>query len=307
MTTHPHTPDAAPAAPLTSNVTDVALVLEGGGMRASYTSGLVNVLLENGLYLDWVGGISAGSSLLSNYLSRDAWRNRHSFTDFVTDPRFGDWRTFARGRGIFHAEYIYEQAGRPGGSLPFDWATFAANPARLRIGSFDAASGESVHWGRDDVSTMDDLMRKVRASSTMPVLMPPVVIDGRTYVDGALGSGAGIPLDAAEDDGFSRFLVVLTQQRDYVKPEASGDWFFRRWFRRFPAVAEALATRPARYREMRERIFDLESDGRAYVFAPEAMTVGNGERSVPVLRDSHARGVAQAWRELPAIRDFLGV
>ena len=36
---------AAPLAPLENNVHDVALVIEGGAMRASYVSGLVNVLL----------------------------------------------------------------------------------------------------------------------------------------------------------------------------------------------------------------------------------------------------------------------
>lgn len=309
-----HAGDAAPSAPptpaptrrLIPTVPDVAVVFEGGGMRASYTAGMVTTLLDADLHLGWAGGISAGSSLLSNYLSRDVWRNRHSFTDFVTDPAFGDWRTFARGRGMFHAEYIYEQAGRPDAALPFDFDTFAASTADLRIGAFDAGSGETVHWGRDDVATLEALMRRVRASSTMPVLMPPVTIDGRTYVDGALGSGAGIALDAARADGFDRFLVVMTQERDYVKPEASGDWFFRRWFRRFPAVAEALASRPARYRAVREEIFDLEADGRAYVFTPTSMPVGNGERSVARLRDSYARGRAQAQRELPAIRDFLG-
>ena len=99
---------------LTSTVTGTALVFEGGGMRASYTSGLVVALLEAGLHLDWVGGISAGSSNTANYVSRDAWRARHSFTDFAADPRFGDWRTFVRGQGLFNARYIYEETGLPG-------------------------------------------------------------------------------------------------------------------------------------------------------------------------------------------------
>ncbi len=293
--------------PLTSNVTDTALVFEGGGMRASYTSGLLVALLEAGIHLDWVGGISAGSSNTANYVSRDPWRARHSFTDFAADPRFGDWRTFLRGQGLFNAHYIYEETGLPGAALPFDWETFAANPATVRIGGFNATRGEPVWWGRDDFASMADLMVRVRASSTMPVVMPPVTIDGEVYVDGALGPSGGIPLDAARADGYRRFLVVLTRPRGYVKTASRTDWYVRRHFRRLPAVAEALRLRPARYNATREELWQLEREGAAYLFVPEVMPVGNGERDVARLRASHEAGLAQARRELPAIREFLGV
>jgi predicted patatin/cPLA2 family phospholipase len=295
------------AAPYEPTVTGTALVFEGGGMRASYTSGLLVALLEAGLHLDWVGGISAGSSNTVNYLSRDPWRARHSFTDFAADPRFGDWRTFARGQGLFNAQYIYEETGLPGQALPFDWETFSASTARMRIGAFNATRGEQVHWGREDVPTITDLMVRVRASSTMPVVMPPVTIDGEVYVDGALGPAGGIALDAARADRYERFLVVLTQPRGYVKEPLRNDWLLRRWYRRLPAVAEALRRRPARYNATREELWELERSGAAYLFVPEVMPVGNGERSVARLRASHEAGLAQARRELPAIREFLGV
>ena len=291
--------------PIEPTVTGTALVFEGGGMRASYTSGLLVALLEADLHLDWVGGISAGSSNTANYLSRDAWRARHSFTDFAADPRFGDWRTFVRGQGLFNAQYIYEETSLPDQALPFDWDTFSRSTTRFRIGAFNATRGEQVHWGRDDVATLRDLMVRVRASSTMPVLMPPVTIDGEVYVDGALGPAGGIPIDAARADGYERFLVVLTRPRDYVKAATRNDWALRRWFRGLPTVAEALRARPARYNATRAELWELERAGRAYVFAPEVMPVGNGERDVARLVASHEAGLAQARRELPAIREFL--
>lgn len=296
---HPQRPRVA--------VPDVSLVLEGGGMRAAYTSGLISVLLEEGIDLGWVGGISAGSTLMSNYLSRDEWRTRQTFTDFADDPQFGGWRSFARGRGLFNAEYIYERSGLPGGSIPFDWDTYAAGDAEVCVSAFDATTGEQVRWGRDDMPTMRDLFVRVRASSTMPVVMPPVTIDGHVHVDGALGPNGGIPLDAAQDAGFTRHLVVLTQEREYVKPPASRVRALRTYFRRLPSVADAIEARPGRYNAMRERVFDVESAGDAYVFAPERMPIGNSERRVPVLREVYAQGLAQARRELPAIRDFLGL
>lgn len=292
---------------VSSNVTDTALLFEGGGMRASYTAGVVVALLEAQLHLDWVGGISAGASNACNYLSRDPARARRSFTDFAADPQFGDLRTFVRGEGLFNARYIYQQAGLPGQALAFDWDTFAANPAQLRIGGFRARTGEQVHWGRDDYADIHALMVRVQASSTMPVLMPPVVIEEEIYVDGALGPAGGIPLDAAREDGYDKFLAVLTRPRHYRKPPQGGAWFFRRHFRRLPAVTDALLDRARRYNQTRDELFRLEQEGRAYLFVPEQMPVGNGERSVAKLRASHQAGLAQARREIPAIRAFLGL
>lgn len=292
---------------LSPNVTDTALIFEGGGMRASYTSGVVVALLEAGIHLDWVGGISAGSSNLVNYLSRDPGRARRSFTDFAADPRFGDVRTFVRGEGLFNARYIYQEAGLPGQALAFDWDTFAANPAAFRIGGFNASTGEQVHWAREDISDIHELMIRVQASSTMPVLMPPVTIDGQVYVDGALGPAGGIALDAARADGYGKFLAVLTRERGYVKPPQGGRWFFARHFRRYPALVEALMQRAAHYNATREELFELERAGAAYLFVPEQMPVSNGERNVGKLAASHAAGLAQARREIPAIREFLGV
>lgn len=292
---------------LRSNVTDTALLFEGGGMRASYTSAMVVALLEAGIHLDFVAGISAGSSNTANYLARDPWRARHSFVDFAADPRFGNWKTFLRGDGLFNARYIYEETGLPDQALPYPWETFRDNPATLRLGAFDAESGEQVWWGREDIREMSDLMVRVRASSTMPVLMPPVRLDGRTYVDGALGPDGGVPLSAAEEAGYARFLVVLTREREYVKTRERFPRFYRQYFRRHPAVAEALVTRWQRYNQTRERLFELERQGRAHLFVPETMPVSNGERDVARLAASHELGLAQARRELPAIREFLGL
>ena len=80
-------PEASPALDIT--VPDVALIIEGGGMRASYTAGAMATLLQRGINFGRVYGISAGSSHAVNYLSRDIPRTKASFVDLVDDPDFG--------------------------------------------------------------------------------------------------------------------------------------------------------------------------------------------------------------------------
>ncbi len=274
-------------------------------MRASYTSATVVTLLRAGIHIDWVAGVSAGASNAVNYLSRDEWRSRHSFVDFVTDPQFGDWRTFARGQGLFNAGYIYEQTGGPDGALPFDWNTFRTNPARLRVGAVRCDDGEAVYWSEADMPEPIDMMVRVRASSTMPGLMPLTTIDGVDYADGALGPTGGIPIDVALADGFDKFLVVLTRPRDYVKRPSRVPGVYRQVFRRYPVMAERILARWRDYNDTRERLFELEREGRAMLFVPDHMPVRNGERRVERLRAAHELGLAQARRELPRWREFL--
>ena len=64
---------------LSCNVADVALVLEGGGMRAAHTAGVVAALIEHEAWFPYVCGVSAGSSNAVNFLSRDPLRTRRSF------------------------------------------------------------------------------------------------------------------------------------------------------------------------------------------------------------------------------------
>lgn len=178
-----------------THLPDTALVFEGGGMRGVYTAGLVATLIEAGLDFPHVSGISAGSSHTVNYVSRDATRAHDSFVDVALSPEFGGYKHWLAGRGIFNVDYLYHDIAEADGDFPFDYDTFMANPAQIRVGSFNATRGQAVWFTKEDMHSVSDVGLLARASSTLPVLMPPVEIDGDTYVDGALGPNGGIPLD----------------------------------------------------------------------------------------------------------------
>lgn len=292
---------------IASNVTDVALVFEGGGMRASYSSGVLAALLEGGVFTDWVGGISAGATCTANYLSRDIHRARRSFTDLALEPEFGDLRTFVRGKGIFNAEWIYEHTSGEDQALPFDWATFATNPARCGIGAVRCEDGEMVYWDREDLAQPEALMKRVRASSTMPILMPWARIDGVDYADGAIGPTGGFAVDAAREAGYERFIVVMTRERGYRKPEVRNPRMMKRLLRRYPAVTQGLMERPSNYNRSLDELLELEAEGRAHLLFPERMPIGNGERDVAKLRAMFAQGRHQGRSEIDAIREFCGL
>ena len=286
-----------------SNVHDVALIFEGGGMRACYTAGFVTMLLEHEIYFDYVAGISAGSSHAVNYLSRDPVRARRSFTDVVLDPAFGDITTWMRGEGYFNVDYIYSKMPLEDGPLPFDFDTFIKNEAECVIGAFRRYEGGMVYWRKEDYKTMGDLTLRVRASSTVPYLMPETEIDGKIYIDGGLDSG--IALDAALDDGYRRFVFVMTRERGFRLDPVPQIRLMSRVLDRHPVEKEALLTRHLRYNETMETIERLESEGRAYVFYPDKLDLTMMDRDREKLLDQYIAGHEQAVEELPDLRRFL--
>ena len=70
------------------DASNTALVIEGGGMRNSYTAACIVKLLQEEVEFGWVGGVSAGSSHTVNFLSRDVSRSEESFVDFAKNPSF---------------------------------------------------------------------------------------------------------------------------------------------------------------------------------------------------------------------------
>lgn len=299
-------PRGEAAAPLESNVRDVALVFEGGGYRASYTAGVANVLLERGIYFNEVCGISAGSSHTANNISRDQNRVRRSFIDLAGIPEGGGMRSLADGHGYFNADYDY-----PGcvadGFLPFDWETFAANPARPRIQSFEADTGRTVSFTRESMGTFDHMMTEVRASSTLPGMMRPVRINGHIMLDGGIGVGAGIPTHLAEMDGYEKIFFVATRPAGYRKtaPGTAAKRLYAHWGQKFPELERALLTRHERYNAAIDHLLELEREGRAFIVRPDEMPVKSTTLDVARLYASYELGHRQALRDYPRWEEWL--
>jgi NTE family protein len=92
-------------------------------------------------------------------------------------------------------EYLADVFSRPGRTNDF-----AALRHKLFLVATDLDSGESVAFGADDTRHVP-IGRAVQASAALPGLFPPVEIDGRFFVDGALRKTlhASIALDQGVD------------------------------------------------------------------------------------------------------------
>lgn len=177
----------------------------------------------------------------------------------------------------------------------------------VRIGSFRCDTGEEVYWGAPEMPDLEALQRRCQASSSMPVLMPEVEVDGAPYLDGAIGPTGGFPTDAAAADGYERMLVVCTRPVGYRKPAERHPAVYRRLFRRWPAVAEGIINRPEHYNRNLDALDEGVAEGRVYLYQPTRMPIANGELRYDRVVSAYEAGLVQARAELPAILEFLGV
>ena len=89
---------------------NTALVLEGGGMLGAYLSGVLDVMLDNGLKFGGYAGTSAGATHLCNYLSEQRDRNRRVDVIHSASKRYMGWGNLIRTGDFFEVDYCYTRS-----------------------------------------------------------------------------------------------------------------------------------------------------------------------------------------------------
>lgn len=193
------------------NAGKVALVLEGGSFRGQFTAGVLDVLMEAGVEIPAVYGVSAGALNGVNYKSHQIGRANRINLAFCNDSRFMGAASFASTGSIVGYDFIFNDVQDR--LDPFDNETFDASPIEMYAVATDMLFGTATYLPvKSAVLDLD----AVRASTSLPLVTPPVEIDGHKYVDG--GVADSVPIEhVLEEAGFDRAVVIVTQDRSYEK------------------------------------------------------------------------------------------
>ena len=285
------------------NLTNAGLVLEGGGLRGVFTSGVLRRLMDEGVWLASVYGVSMGACNGANYVARQPERNRMVNIGFVRDRRYLSWMRLLRGGDLFGMEFIFRVIPRR--IIPFDYAVFRYSPVTFWVGLTDCEQGEAVWLEKGGFARTDDSVDDVfRATASLPVISSPVRYEGRMVMDGGIADP--IPVRVCMDQGHAKRVIVLTQPDGYVKKAGKSGWACR-W--RHPELAgmhRLLARRHEVYNQTLAEIRDMEARGEAFVIRPEAtMGVGRVCRDPKKLYDLYDHGYFAAQRRMDALRAYL--
>jgi predicted patatin/cPLA2 family phospholipase len=282
--------------------TDIGLVLEGGGMRAAYTGGVLDAFMDAGVDLRYVIGVSAGANAGSDYVAGQRERNHKVFVDLAADPRYAGLANMLRERSWFGMRFLFETL--PDELAPFHYEDFAHSSRTLVAGLTDCATGEPAYFRQHDYDARWYVRTVLRASSSLPVLSPPVEVHGRRYSDG--GVSDPIPIAKAVADGHERNVVVLTQNAGYRKEAHKVGALMSLALARHPGLRRALAARHQRYNACLDRLDELEKAGRAFVIRPGAtLVVDRMERDVAKLHTLYQQGYEEANGRMAELKEWL--
>ncbi|KFZ36636.1 patatin [Shewanella mangrovi] len=281
---------------------NTALVLEGGGLRAIYTAGVLDAFLAAGLHFPYVVGVSAGAIYPASYLSQQAGRNLTIQQRYLADKRYMGWRHWLKNGNYVNVDFTYRRMAHE--LVPFDFDTFLSSESEFKVGAFNCRSGHTDFFGNADFQDHQQLLDILIASSSLPFISPPVTIAGQPYLDG--GIATPIPVAQATADGYQKQLVILTQDANYRKSAFKLKWLAKRVYRQYPQVADALLLRHQRYNEALADLAQRVQQGTAMVIQP-ALPLGLSrlERDVTKVEAVYQLGLADGRAALPAISTFI--
>lgn len=278
-----------------------ALVLEGGASRAYFSNGVMDCLMDNDIYANYVIGTSAGIANGLSYVSRQRGRSLELGKKYMNDKRYmGLKYMFKPGnRSYYNIKFVFDDL--PNIYLPYDYEAFENFDGNVIATVTNIETGKAEYL---EVPRTDRTWRAVMASCALPLAFQPVKIDGNLYMDG--GMTDSIPFQKPIDDGCDKIIVILTRERGYVKKSEPLQKIIDITYRRYPNLVKSVDNRAQMYNEARKRIFELESRGKLFVIEPE--TTGNFSRvesSPEALCALYDQGYNVANARMSALKAYL--
>ena len=251
------------------------LVLEGGGLRGAFTSGVLEYLLDQELNFDRVVGVSAGACVGASFISKQRGRNRKVNVEYPSDKRYMGFSHLLKTGSYFNMEFVFGEL--PTRLVPFDEHSFFENPAEFDVVTTSLETGESVVFSKEAIKNCG-VDKALIASSSIPLLSKPVDIAGRLYFDG--GVSDSIPVKYALRK-HSKAVVVLTRPRGYRKGAAGSMLLVRFLYRKYPKFVATLLKRNEAYNKTLDYCEQLEKEGKLFIIAPSPeYSIGRTEKSL---------------------------
>ena len=195
-----HTAPEVPAGPV--KPPKLGLALGGGFARGLAHIGILKVLEEEKIPIDFIAGTSVGSVIGAAYASGICAKELEEVASLVRFRDFSRW-TFSR-FGLFSNDKMSVFLRKV-----LRCRTFEELRIPLAIAATDIITGEPA------VFTSGDLIDPVRASCAYPGMFQPVRIGGRLLVDGLLAHA--VPANPLRDMGAERVISVYLAAH-WVKP-----------------------------------------------------------------------------------------
>ena len=280
---------------------DKCIVLEGGGLRSSFTAGALEYLLEKKFNFDRVIGVSAGACSGASYISKQKGRNKTVNVIYPSDRRYMGFRHLITGGSYFNMKFIFGDI--PQRLTPFDEATAFKNRSQFDVVVTSLDTGKSVVFTREDMKETG-ISNALVATSSIPLLSRPVDIHGKLYFDG--GVADSIPVRYALSK-HKKSVVILTREKGYRKGKQGMKGLIKVLFRKYPEFAKAILVRNDEYNRTLDFCEEMERKGRLFLLYPEKkFMIGRSEKDMAKRQLIYEHGYDLMKNSFSEMKKFLG-
>ena len=237
----------------------------GGGMRAAYTAGIYDYLLDNSIDIEYCLGVSAGSANLITYVAGQRGRLRRFYDEYSFEKEYMSIGNYLKKGMLVDLDYIYSGITNSTGKDPLDFAAAVKSEKQFLAVVTDAETGNAEYFSKNDMAEDDYTLLK--ASCCLPVASrSPVTFKGKRYFDGGLSDP--IPYKKALSDGCDKLIICLTLPLDYKKT-AVPRLPVRLLLKKYPGIGELMIASDVRYNKLIKEITELQGQGKALILYPE--------------------------------------
>ena len=276
------------------------LILEGGAMRGMYTAGVLDVMMENNIWVDGAVGVSAGAVFGCNYKSKQIGRTIRYNKKYGRDPRYAGFHSLLKTGDYFGTEFCYHEI--PEKLDPFDTETFEKNPVEFYVVGTDVTTGKAVYHKCTNGKDKD--LEWFRASASMPLLSNIVEVDGYRLLDGGIADS--IPIEWFRSIGYERNIVILTRDKTYRKKKNKMIPLFKTVLHKYSEVARAMKQRHVIYNQELLQVEEQEKCGKVLVIRPsEPITISRTENDPEKLEEVYQLGRKDGLANLEKMRTFI--
>ena len=247
---------------------NTGLVLEGGGMRGVFTSGVLDAFMKYEVNFPYIVSVSAGACNGMSYMSRQPRRARYSNIDLLRKYGYISLKNLIVKGSIFDPSLLYERF--PTDILPFDYDAYGQNPATFEMVTTNCQTGLAEYL--TEKTDRRRMMAIVKASSSLPYVAQITDVDGKPMLDGGIVDS--IPVQRSIDMGHLVNVVVMTRNHGYRSTERDhkGPRFI---YGDYPRLRVALSRRVEVYNRQLEMVERMEDWGEVVVIRPQRpMEVG---------------------------------
>ena len=140
----------------------------------------------------------------------------------------------------------------------------------------------------------------MKASSSIPFVCRPYVVQGIPYYDGALADP--VPIKKAFELGCDRVVLILTRPEHILRDSRQDEKFAARIRTKYPKASEALCRRAQLYNESVAAAQEYAKQGKVLIVAPDdTCGVNTLSRKKAAIQQLYEKG----YRDARKIEEYL--